>query len=139
MSTLQYTAVLCCQTHPFNVWQTRSPRTQNANSTLPLKHGVCVGNLPDGQKLHLLISTVRKKKSHKLADVKLYSSLSCSLTRLRGLNLFEHVTVMDHFSEGNAAYFMEQLLSAVTYLHKLNIVHLAIKVYTYKETCSSRL
>jgi serine/threonine protein kinase len=46
---------------------------------------------------------------------------------LRGLNLFEHVTVTEQLSEPLAAYFMEQLLSALEYLHNLHIAHLAIK------------
>lgn len=47
---------------------------------------------------------------------------------LRGHNIFEHVTITDSLSENTAAYFMEQLFSALEYLHNLNIVHLAIKV-----------
>ena len=53
-----------------------------------------------------------------------------SPSRLRGLNLFEYVIIVDDFTERCAAYFMEQLLSALEYLHNLNIVHLAIKVRT---------
>ena len=44
------------------------------------------------------------------------------------MNLFEHVTITDNLSEHSAAYFMDHLLSALEYLHNLNIVHLAIKV-----------
>ena len=47
--------------------------------------------------------------------------------RLRGLNLFEYVTISEKLSEPLAAYYMEQLMSALEYLHNLNVVHLAIK------------
>jgi serine/threonine protein kinase len=53
---------------------------------------------------------------------------------LRGLNLFEHVTVTEQLSEPLAAYFMEQLLSALEYLHNLHIAHLAIKVLIIMHT-----
>ncbi|CAI8043349.1 Kalirin [Geodia barretti] len=46
---------------------------------------------------------------------------------LRGLNLFEYVTISEELSEPLAAYYMEQLMSALEYLHNLNVVHLAIK------------
>ena len=49
--------------------------------------------------------------------------------RLRGLNLFEYVTISEELSEPLAAYYMEQLMSALEYLHNLSIVHLAIKVW----------
>ena len=49
--------------------------------------------------------------------------------QLQGLNIFEHITIKDNFSEHVAAYFMQQLFSALGYLHNLNIVHLAVKVF----------
>ena len=61
--------------------------------------------------------------SHKSPSPSLPSS-----PRLRGLNLFEYVTVTERLSEPLAAYYMEQLVSALEYLHNLDIVHLAIKV-----------
>ena len=56
-----------------------------------------------------------------------------SPSRLRGQNLFEHVIITENLPEQLAAYFMEQLLSAMEYLHNLNVVHLAIKVCTFTD------
>ena len=70
---------------------------------------------------------------HSLFFTSLICILSTSLPlvggRLRGLNLFEYVTISEKLSEPLAAYYMEQLMSALEYLHNLNIVHLAIKVW----------
>ena len=42
---------------------------------------------------------------------------------LEGGELFDRIIENDHFSEKDAAKIMQQLLSAVAYCHKHNIVH----------------
>ena len=42
---------------------------------------------------------------------------------LEGGELFDRIIENDHFSERDAANIMKQLLSAVAYCHKHNIVH----------------
>ena len=42
---------------------------------------------------------------------------------LEGGELFDRIIENDHFSEQDAAKIMKQLLSAISYCHKHNIVH----------------
>lgn len=50
------------------------------------------------------------------------------LFRIHGVNLFEYFTYHDCLTEPCAAACLQQVTSALCYLHQLNIAHLSIKV-----------
>lgn len=48
--------------------------------------------------------------------------------RVRGGELFEHISERERLSEEEAAAFMRQILQGVTHMHANNIAHLDLKV-----------
>ena len=48
--------------------------------------------------------------------------------RLNGGELFDYVLEKEYLNEKEASYYMRQILSAIDYFHKKNIVHLDLKV-----------
>lgn len=48
--------------------------------------------------------------------------------RVRGGELFEHISERERLSEEEAAAFMRQILQGVTHMHSNNIAHLDLKV-----------
>lgn len=52
--------------------------------------------------------------------------------RLTGGELFDYCTSKDYLIEGEAIFFMKQMLSALEYLHAKKICHLDLKVHTIK-------
>lgn len=48
--------------------------------------------------------------------------------RVRGPHLFTYVCQSDHYLESTVVTFMEQLMTALDWLHQNNIAHLDVKV-----------
>ena len=49
-------------------------------------------------------------------------------SRLNGGELFDYVVEKDFLEEAEAVYYMKQILEGLDFCHKLNIVHLDLKV-----------
>ena len=59
--------------------------------------------------------------------------IKCSI---QGVNIFEYFTHRDCLTEPSAVACLEQIVSALCYLHQSNIAHLDIKVlYSGLELC----
>jgi Protein kinase domain len=67
------------------------------------------------------------------------SSLILVLEYLKGGGLLENLFEVEHYTEAQAAHLFQQILSAVAYMHSLNIMHRDIKPenIVFKEPVSS--
>ena len=100
---------LACRTKTLFLW----PQPTSHNNTLYCCFNCEPPNLPKQMKTTLIIMI--------------------TLFRIQGVNLFEYFTHHDCLTEPCAAACLEQVTSALCYLHQSNITHLDLKV-----TCRSQ-
>lgn len=53
--------------------------------------------------------------------------VSCELPQISGGDLFDAITIAQKFSEDQAALMIDNLVSALAYLHNMNVVHRDVK------------